>query len=71
MSDLKAVPIRGCVDVDLVLEKAKDTYESVLIIGYDKEGNLDVRSDASINGKEALWLIESFKTKLLNGEYAE
>ena len=54
---------------DTVLEKALGQLESVLVIGYDKNGHLDVRASTNLQHKDILWLIELFKTKMLNGDY--
>lgn len=56
---------------DTVLSKAIDSYESVLLIGYNKDGSLDVRASSNIDHKDVLFLIELFKKKLLNGDYSE
>ena len=56
---------------DNVLEMAKGNYESLFIIGYDTNGNLDARGTTNINNAEVLWLIELFKVKLLNGDYGD
>ena len=54
---------------DTVLEKAIGQLESVLVIGYDKNGHIDVRASMNLQHKDILWLIELFKTKMLNGDY--
>lgn len=61
-------------DFDHVMDCAKRNYESALIIGYDKNGCLDVRGGGLISGKQPtvkdwLFMIESFKLKLVNGDY--
>jgi len=56
---------------DNVLEMAKGTYDSLFIIGYDTNGNLDARGTTNINNAEVLLLIELFKAKLLNGDYGD
>ena len=56
---------------DNVLEMAKGEYDSLFIIGYDNDGNLDARGTTNINNTEVLWLIELFKIKLLNGDYGD
>lgn len=56
---------------DHVLEKAKGNYESVLIIGYNEDGELDVRSSLNVSHEKAVWMIETFKHKLVGGEYFE
>ncbi len=56
------------------MDCAKGSYESALIIGYDKDGLLDVRGGGMISGKQPtlkdwLFMIEAFKLKLMNGDY--
>lgn len=58
------------LDADTVLDKAKDNYTSVLVIGWDKEGYLDVRSTNNLDQKDCLYLAQIFSNKLLNGDYA-
>ncbi len=55
---------------DHVLEESKGNYKSVFVIGWDNDGILDVRSTTNLDQKEILWMIEVFKNKLLNGDYA-
>lgn len=62
-------PIDAAKDPDVVLEKAKGSYKSVLILGWDKEGYLDPRASLNLTGREMLWLVEVFKTKLVAGDY--
>ncbi len=56
---------------DHVLEMAKGSYKDVLIIGYDKDGDLDVRSTNTLNAAHCLFIVQSFTNKLLNGDYTE
>lgn len=63
-------------EFDYVMGAAKDNYEAAIIIGYDKSGRLDVRGGGMINGKQPaakdwLFMIESFKHKLINGDYSD
>ena len=58
------------LDADTVLDKAKHNYTSVLVIGWDKEGYLDVRSTNNLDQKDCLYLAQMFSNKLLNGDYA-
>lgn len=70
MGDIvKIYPAGSAKDPDAVLEQSVGEYGSVLIIGWDKAGALDVRSSTDINHKDILWLMEVFKSKLLNGDY--
>lgn len=50
---------------DKVLEKAIGQLESVVIMGYDKEGE-EVFASSIASGPEVLWLLEQCKLKLLN-----
>ena len=65
----KLFPQESFHNPDHVLEEAKGNYQDVLIIGWDKEGNFDVRSNSSVDGKTSLWLAQTFANKLLNGDY--
>lgn len=56
---------------DNVLEQAIGEYESVYVLGYDKDGNLDARASTNMTQESILWLLESFKNKMLNGDYAD
>jgi len=56
---------------DAVLEQAVGEYGSLIIIGYDKKGRLDARSSTNIKQSDILWIIESFKTNMMNGDYSK
>lgn len=58
------------LDADTVLDKSKGNYKSVLIIGWDNDGVLDVRSTNDLDQKDCLYLSQLFSHKLLNGDYA-
>ncbi|MEE8288960.1 MAG: hypothetical protein V3R25_06060 [Nitrosomonadaceae bacterium] len=58
------------IDANTVLEKAKGNYTSVLVIGWDDEGYLDVRSTNNLDQKDCLYLVQMFTHKLLSGDYA-
>ena len=69
---VKFYPADAAKDPDNVLEQAMGNYSDVLVIGWDKNGELDARGTLSLkDGGDVLWLIESFKNNLLSGEYAE
>ena len=59
------------LEPDSVLEKAKGNYTSVLVIGWDNDGYLDVRSTNNLDQKDCLYLAQMFSNKLLNGDYFE
>lgn len=66
---IKIYPAGSAKDPDAVLDQASGNYGSVLVIGWDREGSLDVRSSTNLDHKEILWLIEVFKQKLVSGDY--
>lgn len=68
---VKIYPPGSAKNPDSVLEQAVGEYESVLVIGYDKDGCLDVRSSTNLECKDLLWLIDMFKMKMLRGDYFE
>ena len=57
------------LDANTVLEQAKDNYGSVLVIGWDNDGCLDVRSTNNLDQKDCLYLSKMFTHKLLSGDY--
>lgn len=69
---VKFYPADAAKSADNVLEQAVGNYDQVLILGWDKEGNLDARATLGLkDGGDVLWLMETFKYKLLNGDYSE
>lgn len=54
---------------DATLESNIGEFESILLIGYDHDGELRFASSANLDGANVLWLIESFKANLLRGDY--
>lgn len=70
MSVVKFYPKDAAKDADAVLEQAVGGFSEVLVIGWDKDGILDARATLGLkDGGDLLWLIESFKAKLMNGDY--
>ena len=70
MSVVKFYPKDAAKDADAVLEQAVGEFSEVVIIGWDKDGFLDARATLGLkDGGDILWLIESFKAKLMNGDY--
>jgi len=53
--------------VDRVLEGGKDQLESVVIIGYDNNGE-EYFASTIASGPEVLWLLERCKQRLLTVE---
>lgn len=67
---VKFYPADAAKRADNVLEQAMGVYDQVLVIGYDKDGNLEARATLGLkDGGDILWLVETFKHKLMNGYY--
>jgi len=66
----EVIKLNAALDPDVVLEVAKGDFKDVFIIGYDKDGYLDIRSSLGFDAKGILFAIEQFKLKLLNGDYS-
>ena len=67
---VKFYPADAAKDPDNVLEQAMGRYSEVLIVGWDKDGDFDARASLGLSdGGDMLWLIESFKAKLMGGEF--
>lgn len=68
----KFYPANAAENPDNVLEQACGQFDSVLVIGWDKDGNLDARASLDLkDGGEVLWLLEAFKHNLMSGAYQE
>jgi len=63
--------VNAAVNPDTVLEEAKNEYNSLVIIGWDKHGNLDARATTNLSAAEVYWLISVFQQKLLQGDYLD
>ncbi|MFA6204515.1 MAG: hypothetical protein WC710_15155 [Gallionella sp.] len=64
----KVVPI-GCITrldtpPDQILEAAKGQMEGVVLLGYDKDGELYFAS-TWVDGGTVMWLLEQCKKKLM------
>lgn len=70
-SIVKFPDMNAAIDPDVVLEQAKGAFESVVIIGWDKDGALDARSTFNLSAAEINWLISVFQQKLLRGDYSD
>jgi hypothetical protein len=72
MSVVKFYAKDAAKDADTVIEQSIGNFSEVLVIGWDKDGFLDARATLGLlDGGDLLWLMEVFKTKLINGDYAE
>ena len=69
---VKFYPADAAKDADNVLEQAMGQFGDVLILGWDKDGEFDVRATLGLkDGGDILWLVEVFKAKLMAGDFGE
>ena len=68
---VKIYPKNSAENPDNVLEQSIGEYEIVLIIGYDLNGDMDVRASTNTPPSQILWMMERFKHKMINGDYSD
>lgn len=68
---VKFFPADAAKDPDAVLEQAIGNYQNVLVLGWDKDGELDCRGDLGLTKENALWLAIFFTHKLMAGDFTE
>ena len=68
---IKFYPDNAAENPDNVLEQAMGEYSDVLILGWDKDENMDCRASLGLSHEQVLWIITKFQRKLMNGDYAE
>ena len=66
---VKFYPKDAAKNPDAVLEQAVGVYDQVFIIGYDKDGTLDVRASFSFKVRDIFFALDAFKFRVLNGDY--
>lgn len=71
MSIVKFPVADAAKDPNVVLEEAKDQFESLVIIGWNRDETLDARATLNLTASDINWLIDVFKQKLLMGDYSE
>ncbi|TPQ24942.1 hypothetical protein [Methylomonas koyamae] len=63
-------PKNAAIDPDVVLQEAAGQFDSLVIIGWDKEGLLDARASLNLNHAEIHFLISVFQHKLLSSDFS-
>jgi len=56
------------ITVDEVLEMSKGMFDSVIIIGYNTEGQVAVSTSPGLTSKDSLWLVEALKAVIMKGD---
>lgn len=66
----KVIPFDGITKLDLpadrVLDMATGKLEGVVVVGYDRDGDIYCASSYA-DGGTVLWLIETLKHRLMHG----
>jgi hypothetical protein len=67
MSDepIKLVTNDKLLEPDAVLERAKDVFTHVVVLGWDKSETLDVRVSSNLSNEQAIYLMELAKHTIL------
>ncbi|MGZ4968052.1 MAG: hypothetical protein ACXV8O_01435 [Methylobacter sp.] len=63
-------PEEPALNPDTVLEKAIGDFDSVVVIGRNKDGSIGARASLNIGQAEIHWMLSVFQHKLLNGDYS-
>lgn len=66
---VKFYSLRAALAPDVVLEHAAGVYDEVLVIGYNKAGELEVRASLNFDMKSIFFALEAFKHQVLSSEY--
>jgi ethanolamine utilization cobalamin adenosyltransferase len=70
MKIIKFPTKNAAVNPDVVLEEAMGKLNSVILIGWNKDGTLDFRASLDLTHAHVLWLMQVAQHKLLNGDYS-
>lgn len=62
----KMYPKNAADNPDYVLEQAVGEYSAVMILGYDKQKKLELRTSTNMNRKEMLWIMERVKAIIIS-----
>ena len=68
---VKFYPKGAAENPDAVLEQAAGVYDQVFVIGYGKNGDLEVRASLNFKMRDIFFAIEGFRFMVFNGEYSD
>lgn len=68
---VKFYPQNAAQNPDAVLDQAIGQYDKVFVIGYSKDGDLDVRGSLNFTIGDIFFALEAFKHMVLAGEYGD
>lgn len=60
----------GC-DPDVVLRSAIGVFEKVLVLGYNKDGEVDAFGSLNFSSEQIVFALERFKHKIMAGDYGK
>jgi len=60
------IKLRPADDPDEVLKSANGNYQQLIIVGWNNDGQLDVRATLGMDAAETIYLIEMFKHAILS-----
>ena len=52
-------------DPDNVINESLGVFDEVLVLGYNKDGELEARASTNMQSRDILWLLETFKQVFL------
>lgn len=67
----KVVDLRPDENPDRVLDKCKGVFQDVLVLGWDKDGEMIATATTPLSEQSIVYLIDVFKHNLLSGAYDE
>lgn len=68
---VKFYPANAADHADNVLEQAVGVYDQVMTIGWNKCGNLEVRSTNTLTEADHLLMLEIYKTQMLDTFFSD
>lgn len=62
-------PANEMEGADAVLERAQGIFDEVLVIGFNKQGEVEGRVTLGMTERDAVWMMEILKFAMMNGDY--
>ncbi len=64
---VKFYPAEAAKSPDAVLEQSVGQYSEVIVVGFDADGNVDLRASLGLDERDVIWLFELAKAQMLMG----
>jgi len=65
------VPQVAACDPDVVLRSALGVFDRVLVVGYNKSGEIDAFGSLNFSSEQIVFALERFKHKIMAGDYGK